>query len=77
MIFREKDLVVTLLEDLPVMGHIVALSTQPQSVKVLICTPEGFLLEQDLYALEKVNLTFSTVAGRVTPANENNAPAAF
>ena len=77
MVFRNNDLVVTLLEDLPVMGHIVSLSMKPGSVAVILRTPEGFEFERDLYALEKVNLTFSSSAAGRVPANENNAPAGF
>jgi len=77
MVFQNNDLVVTLLEDLPVMGHIVSLSTKPGSVSVLLRTPEGYLFERDLYSLEKVNLIPRPSKASGTPANENNAPAAF
>jgi len=54
MVFQNNDLVVTEIEGLSVMGHIVSLSMKPGTVSVLFRTPEGFILEQDLYALEKV-----------------------
>jgi hypothetical protein len=56
MVFQNNDLVVTEIEGLPVMGHIVSLSTKPGTVSVLFRTPEGYLLEQDLYLLERVKL---------------------
>jgi hypothetical protein len=49
-----------MLEDLPVMGHIVSLSTKPGSVSVVLRTPEGFEFERDLYLLNKVKLVSST-----------------
>lgn len=57
MVFQNNDLVVTIIEDLPMMGRIVSLSTKPGTTSVIFRTPEGFILEQDLYALEKVNVT--------------------
>lgn len=73
MVFQNNDLVVTMLEDLPVMGRIRSLSTRPGSVSVVLETPEGFLFERDLYELSKVALY--TQRARVVPDNENNAPA--
>lgn len=59
MTIQDNCLVVTYLEDMPVMAKVVCLSPKPGAASVVLRTPEGWQFEVDMFDLEKVeNFTF-------------------
>ncbi len=73
MVFRQNQLVVGKIDDLPIMGWIKRLSDRPGEVCLLCVTPEGYEFEFDIDSLEVVNGRETNLSREVNSSRGNDS----